>query len=116
MTHRKNIRAIDGDATLEEAMEFILDEPFSRFPVYQDSIDNIIGILHIKDAIKYYVKENVRDKAVKDIEGLLQKAYFIPETSKINSIFKNLRFFIWRTPRNCTYITTMTIIRILKHH
>ena len=91
MTHRKNIRAIDGDATLEEAMEFILDEPFSRFPVYQDSIDNIIGILHIKDAIKYYVKENVRDKAVKDIEGLLQKAYFIPETSKINSIFKNMQ-------------------------
>ena len=87
MTHRKNIRAID----VEEAMEFILDEPFSRFPVYQDSIDNIIGILHIKDAIKYYVKENVRDKAVKDIEGLLQKAYFIPETSKINSIFKNMQ-------------------------
>ena len=91
MTHRKNIRAIDGDATLEEAMEFILDEPFSRFPVYQESIDNIIGILHIKDAIKYYVKENVRDRAVKDIEGLLQKAYFIPETSKINSIFKNMQ-------------------------
>ncbi len=91
MTHRKNIRAIDGDATLEEAMEFILDEPFSRFPVYQDSIDNIIGILHIKDAIRYYVKENVRDKAVKEIEGLLQKAYFIPETSKINSIFKNMQ-------------------------
>ncbi len=91
MTHRKNICAIDGDATLEEAMEFILDEPFSRFPVYQDSIDNIIGILHIKDAIKYYVKENVRDKAVKEIDGLLQKAYFIPETSKINSIFKNMQ-------------------------
>ncbi len=91
MTHRKNIRAIDGDATLEEAMEFILDEPFSRFPVYQESIDNIIGILHIKDAIKYYVKENVRDKAVKEIDGLLQKAYFIPETSKINSIFKNMQ-------------------------
>ncbi|MBR2755404.1 MAG: HlyC/CorC family transporter [Lachnospiraceae bacterium] len=91
MTHRKNIRAIDGDATLEEAMEFILDEPFSRFPVYQESIDNIIGILHIKDAIKYYVKENVRDRAVKEIEGLLQKAYFIPETSKINSIFKNMQ-------------------------
>ncbi len=91
MTHRKNISAIDGEATLEEAMEFILDEPFSRFPVYLGSIDNIIGILHIKDAIKYYVKDNVRDKAVKEIEGLLQKAYFIPETSKINSIFKNMQ-------------------------
>lgn len=91
MTHRKNISAIDGEATLEEAMEYILDEPYSRFPVYQDNIDNIIGILHIKDAIKFYVKEDVRNKAVKDIEGLLQKAYFIPETSKINSIFKNMQ-------------------------
>lgn len=91
MTHRKNISAIDGDATLEEAMQFILDEPFSRFPVYLDNIDNIIGILHIKDAIKFYVKEDVRNKAVKEIDGLLQKAYFIPETSKINSIFKNMQ-------------------------
>ena len=91
MTHRKNISAIDGEATLEEAIEHILDEPFSRFPVYLESIDNIIGILHIKDAIKYYVKEDVRSKPVKEIEGLLQKAYFIPETSKINSIFKNMQ-------------------------
>ena len=90
MTHRKNISAIDGEATLEEAMQFILDEPYSRFPVYLESIDNIIGILHIKDAIKFYVKEDVRYKAVKEIDGLLQKAYFIPETSKINSIFKNM--------------------------
>ena len=91
MTHRKNISAIDGEATLEEAMQFILDEPYSRFPVYLESIDNIIGILHIKDAIKFYVKEDVRYKAVKEIDGLLQKAYFIPETSKINSIFKNMQ-------------------------
>lgn len=91
MTHRKNISAIDGTVTLKEAMEYVLDEPFSRFPVYLDTIDNIIGILHIKDAIRYYVKGVSLDKEVKDIEGLLQKAYFIPETSKINSIFQNMQ-------------------------
>ena len=91
MTHRKNISAIDGTMTLKEAMEYVLDEPFSRFPVYLDTIDNIIGILHIKDAIRYYVKGDSLDKEVKDIEGLLQKAYFIPETSKINSIFQNMQ-------------------------
>ena len=91
MTHRKNISAIDGTMTLKEAMEYVLDEPFSRFPVYLDTIDNIIGILHIKDAIRLYVKGDCLDKEVKDIEGLLQKAYFIPETSKINSIFKNMQ-------------------------
>ena len=91
MTHRKNISAIDGTMSLKEAMEYVLDEPFSRFPVYLDTIDNIIGILHIKDAIRFYVKGDCLDKEVKDIEGLLQKAYFIPETSKINSIFKNMQ-------------------------
>ena len=91
MTHRKNIHAIDGTWTLKEAMEYVLDEPYSRFPVYLDSIDNIIGILHIKDAIRFYVKEEGLNKEIKDIEGLLQKAYFIPETSKINSIFKNMQ-------------------------
>ena len=91
MTHRKNISAIDGTMTLKEAMEYVLDEPFSRFPVYLDTIDNIIGILHIKDAIRFYVQGDSLDKEVKDIEGLLQKAYFIPETSKINSIFKNMQ-------------------------
>lgn len=91
MTHRKNISAIDGTMSLKEAMEYVLDEPFSRFPVYLDTIDNIIGILHIKDAIRFYVQGDSLDKEVKDIEGLLQKAYFIPETSKINSIFKNMQ-------------------------
>lgn len=48
MTHRKNIVAIDGDWSLEEALKFMLDERFSRFPVYQEDIDEIIGIIHFK--------------------------------------------------------------------
>ena len=50
MTHRKNIVAIDGDWSLEEALQFMLDERFSRFPVYQEDIDEIIGIIHLRDA------------------------------------------------------------------
>ena len=91
MTHRKNICAIDGEMTLREAMNLILDEGFSRFPVYVDNIDNIIGIMHIKDAMRFYVEGSALDKKVKDIEGLLQKVRFIPETSKINGIFKNMQ-------------------------
>ena len=91
MTHRKNVAAIDGEWTLQQAMDFIVDENFSRFPVFLESIDNIIGILHIKDAITFYMKEENRDKSIKDIEGILQKAHFIPETRKVNSIFKNMQ-------------------------
>ncbi len=91
MTHRKNISALDGEVTLFEALNMILDETFSRYPVYVDNIDNIIGILHIKDAMRFYVHEENQSKLLKDIPGLLQKVYYTPETSKINSIFKNMQ-------------------------
>ncbi|MBR6349871.1 MAG: HlyC/CorC family transporter, partial [Lachnospiraceae bacterium] len=91
MTHRKNVAAIDGEWTLQQAMDFIVNENFSRFPVYLENIDNIIGILHIKDAITFYMNEENRDKSIKDLDGLLQKAHFIPETRKVNSIFKNMQ-------------------------
>lgn len=91
MTHRKNISAIDGEWTLSQAIEFIAEENFSRFPVYKDSIDNIIGIIHIKDALKFYIKDEYRQLKVCELTGLMQKAAFVPETSKINSIFKNMQ-------------------------
>ncbi|MBR3243536.1 MAG: HlyC/CorC family transporter [Parasporobacterium sp.] len=91
MTHRKNISAIDGDKTLEEVMNQIVEEHFSRFPVFLESIDNIIGIVHIKDCIRAYMTESNRSKKVRDLTDIMQKAKFIPETSKINSIFKNMQ-------------------------
>ncbi len=91
MTHRKNISAVESTWTLEETMDFIINERYSRFPVCHESIDNIIGILHIKDAIAAYMNPANRDKQIKDIEGIMQKAHFIPETSKIDSVFKNMQ-------------------------
>ena len=91
MTHRKNISAIDGEETLNDVMKMIVEELFSRYPVYLESIDNVIGILHIKDCIRSYMDESLREKQIKDIPDLMQKPKFIPETSKINSIFKNMQ-------------------------
>ncbi len=50
MTHRKSIVGIEADTTVEEAFEFIMGENYSRYPVYDGDIDNIIGILHIRDS------------------------------------------------------------------
>ena len=91
MTHRKNIRAVESTWTLQEAMDFITREQYSRFPVCHENIDNITGILHIKDAIVYYMDPSNRDRQIKDIEGLMQKAHFIPETSKIDTVFRNMQ-------------------------
>ena len=91
MTHRKNICAVDSSWTLKETMDFITHEQYSRFPVFEENIDNIIGILHIKDAIVYYMIPENQEKKIKDIDGIMQKANFIPETSKIDSVFKNMQ-------------------------
>ena len=91
MTHRKNICAVDSSWTLKETMDFITQEQYSRFPVFEENIDNIIGILHIKDAIVYYMNPENHDRKIKDIDGIMQKANFIPETSKIDSVFKNMQ-------------------------
>ena len=62
MTHRTGIVAVDGEWTLNEAIDFIIEENYSRYPVYLDNIDNIIGIMHIKDALYYYRHEEYRNQ------------------------------------------------------
>ena len=91
MTHRKNIIALSSDSTLDEAISFFCSEGFSRFPVYEENIDNITGILHIKDALRFYMDENNREKEISQIPDLYRKAGFIPETSKIDTVFRNMQ-------------------------
>ena len=91
MIFRKNICAIADTETLKQALQTLTDENFSRLPVYKDDIDHITGILHIKDAVRFYLDEGFADKPIGEITGLLQKANFVPETSRINGIFKNMQ-------------------------
>ncbi|MBO5279417.1 MAG: HlyC/CorC family transporter [Lachnospiraceae bacterium] len=90
MTHRKNIVAVDGAWTLKETVNFILTQSNSRFPVYDKDIDNIIGILHFKDAMIYY-EENDTDRPLSEIAELLREPHFIPETRNINLLFKEMQ-------------------------
>lgn len=91
MVHRKNIVAIDGNWTLKETVDFIAEENNSRYPVYLDDIDNIIGLLHIKDVLFYYHKSTYNDMAVRDIGDLLRKPEFIPETRNLDDLFKEMQ-------------------------
>lgn len=91
MTHRKNIIGISGDTNLRDAISFMVDETVSRFPVYDESIDNIIGILHFKDAMKFHTKESYSEWLIKDIPGLLREVRYIPETRGINVLFRNMQ-------------------------
>lgn len=91
MTHRQNMIALDGDMFLEDAMKKMLDESYSRYPVYQGDIDNIIGILHLKDAMRQMTFGQMGHIAICDIPKLIREAQVIPETRNIDIVFQYMR-------------------------
>ena len=92
MTHRTAVLALDGEITLKEALDFVVKEAnYSRFPVYEEDIDNIIGILHMRDMLHYTDSKEHLNTPIKKIKGLLRSPHFIPETKNINSLFKEMQ-------------------------
>ena len=91
MTHRKNITAIRQDTTLLDAISFMVEESNSRFPVFDENIDNITGILNFKDAVICHYKNNCDDHLLKDIPDLLRPTFFIPETRSIDELFRTMQ-------------------------
>ncbi|HBA69066.1 MAG TPA: HlyC/CorC family transporter [Lachnospiraceae bacterium] len=91
MTHRKNIVAVEGSMPLKEAVAFMLDANNSRFPVYEENMDHIIGILHLRDAMRIHASKEDINLPVKEVEGLLREAVFIPETKNIDALFQMMQ-------------------------
>lgn len=88
MTPRIDVFSIDiSDDTIEYIGE-LLETKFSRIPVYEDNIDNIIGILYIKDFLKEAVKHGAAEV---DIRSLLVSPYLVPENKDIDELFKELQ-------------------------
>jgi len=88
MTHRKDIVGISKDATLDEILELMEEEKYTRFPVYEEDIDNIIGMLHSKDVIKYL---NEKNKLSFKIDDIIRPIYFVPDSKMIDDIFRELQ-------------------------
>ncbi|MCM1268397.1 MAG: hemolysin family protein [Bacteroidales bacterium] len=91
MINRNNLIAIDGTMTLQEAAAFIADAHNSRFPVYDETIDHIIGILHLKDVMRMQMNAKMRTRPIGKIKGLLREPRFITENRKINDLFQVMR-------------------------
>ncbi len=87
MTHRRHICGIDSHLSLAEAAEIMARERYSRYPVYEEDLDNIIGILHLKDVMRLIVSHQT-DVAIKD---MMRKPFFVPDTQNINALFKDMQ-------------------------
>lgn len=79
---RVNVKAIDIESSLDEIKDEFLNTQYSRFPIYKDTIDNIIGILHQSDFFGVYFGSNPDDKT--DLKSVLKKPIYIPEYQKIS--------------------------------
>lgn len=88
MTHRTDIAAVPQDANLEEVLHLMLHEKFTRIPVYEEDIDNIVGILHVKDLLPFVGQEAEK---VFDLRKVMRKPYFVPESKKTDELFKEMQ-------------------------
>ncbi|AJD30049.1 MULTISPECIES: hemolysin family protein [Clostridium] len=88
MTPRTSVFAMDINDSPKRLINNMLEERYSRVPLYEDDIDNIIGILHIKDMFSIINKQNIKKE---DLINILRAPYFIPETKAIDSLFKEMQ-------------------------
>ncbi len=86
MVPRTQVLAIDVNDYDETTLETVIEDGFSRIPCYEDSIDNIIGIVHLKDILK-----KMRQNGVVDIRTIVRPVSFVPETKRIGQILKEFQ-------------------------
>jgi CBS domain containing-hemolysin-like protein len=86
MVARIDTTFLSADASREELLASISNSEHSRFPVYQDTIDNVIGILHVKDVLRNLVQGDPFD-----IRRLIRKPFFVPGSKHIDELLRELR-------------------------
>lgn len=91
MTHRKNLHALNENMLLKDALYYMLEKNNSRYPVYREDIDNIIGILHLKDVMKAIAFSENENAPIGTIPNLIREAIYIPETRNINDLFQRMQ-------------------------
>lgn len=86
---RQNVVCIDVNEPFEQLLDGILATRHNRIPVYENNIDNIIGVLHIKD-VMIELRKNIRPEVL-NIRGILHKPFFIPETKTADTLFREMQ-------------------------
>ena len=87
MVPRIDVLALDVHTPSEEAVDALLSSHFSRMPVYQDSVDNILGLVYAKDLLRVWREGN----QTVSLHTLLRPAYFVPEAKKINELLEEMQ-------------------------
>lgn len=86
MSPRQKIVGIEADTSIDEALDIMLENSFSRYPIYEEDVDNIVAILHIKEAVKAYLTDEKQS-----VRNVGSEPYYIHPTRKISKLFNEMR-------------------------
>jgi putative hemolysin len=89
MIPRPEVVSIEKGSKLSDFFALYAESPLSRFPVYQDNMDNVVGILSVKDVLMAQAKGSIDNGS--PIDELIRPAYFTPETKRISELFTEMR-------------------------
>lgn len=84
MTHRTEVTGVEVDVTIDELVRLAVEDGYSRIPVYEDTLDNIVGIIYVKDLLSL-VKENAPQHF--DVQDYMRAALFVPESNRCRELF-----------------------------
>jgi putative hemolysin len=87
MTHRTDIVAVEDDKTLYDVVEAAINEGCSRIPIFHEDLDNILGIVYVKDLLKFIGTQISKDESIKDY---IREPLFIPETIPCGKLFAKM--------------------------
>jgi CBS domain containing-hemolysin-like protein len=87
MSPRPNMVAISADATLEQLRQLVVNEQYSRIPVYERTIDQIIGFVHVRDLFE--LEESERENGT--LRELIRPILFVPETKPVNDLMRQMQ-------------------------
>jgi CBS domain containing-hemolysin-like protein len=87
MTPRTEISALPLTATVREARDEIIESKYSRLPVYREQIDNVEGLIYVRDLLQYWAE----DKEDESIASLLRPVYFVPETKSVAELLEEMQ-------------------------
>ncbi len=87
MTPRTNIVAVEAESTLEAVRDLMIESKYSRLPVYRDQIDNIEGVIYVRDLLKYWQLGDASRKAIE----IARPTYFVPESKLIDELLPEMQ-------------------------
>lgn len=91
MVPRVDVRALPKEATLAEARQAVVDTGHTRLPVYEGSLDNIIGVVHAKDVLQELPPQATEEQSKRTVTAIMRRAYHVPGSKRVAELLPELQ-------------------------